>query len=94
MRYFMDISFRGAPYHGWQVQPGDVSVQGTLEAALTTLMRREVAVTGAGRTDAGVNARRMVAHVDLDIAPADTPRLIRSLNAIVRPDIVVNLSLI
>ena len=90
MRYFIDISFRGAPYHGWQVQPGDVSVQGTLEAALTTLMRREVAVTGAGRTDAGVNARRMVAHVDLDIAPADTPRLIRSLNAIVRPDIVVN----
>lgn len=86
----MDISFRGARYHGWQVQPGDVSVQGTLEAALATLARRPVAVTGAGRTDAGVNARRMVAHADLDLAPDRTPRLIRSLNAILRPDIVVN----
>lgn len=86
----MDISFRGARYHGWQVQPGDVSVQGTLEAALATLARRPVAVIGAGRTDAGVNARRMVAHADLDLAPDRTPRLIRSLNAILRPDIVVN----
>ena len=90
MRYFLDISFRGAAYHGWQIQPGDVSVQGALEDAFAMVLRREIAVTGAGRTDAGVNARRMVAHLDLDIAPDKAPGLIRPVNAICRPDVVIN----
>ena len=89
MRYFIDLAYRGAAYHGWQVQPGVVTVQQTLEEALAKLLRRPTPIVGAGRTDAGVNARRMIAHVDLpdDFAP-DT-RFIHSLNSICGPDIAV-----
>lgn len=90
MRYFLDISFRGASYHGWQIQPGDVSVQGTLEDAFKTVLRTPTPITGAGRTDAGVNAKHMIAHLDLQIEPDKAANLIRSVNAICRPDIVIN----
>ena len=63
-RYFIYLGYDGSAYHGWQVQPNGSSVQGTLERALSTVLRREVTVTGAGRTDAGVHARLMVAHFD------------------------------
>lgn len=88
MRYFLDISYNGAPFHGWQRQPGDISVQQTLEEALETILREPVAITGAGRTDAGVNARSMPAHFDWD-APLPS-RFISGINALVRPDISVN----
>ena len=57
MRYFMKLGYRGANYHGWQVQPQDTSVQQVIEEALATLLQKPTPVTGAGRTDAGVNAR-------------------------------------
>ena len=63
-RYFIRFSYDGTAYHGWQIQPNSVSVQETLQGALSTLLRREVEVVGAGRTDAGVHARMMVAHFD------------------------------
>lgn len=63
-RYFMHLAYRGAPFHGWQVQPGEVTVQSVLENALSTILRQPTPVTGAGRTDAGVNAAMMVAHFD------------------------------
>lgn len=88
-RYFMRLAYRGAPFHGWQVQPGAVSVQSVLEAALSTLLRRPTAVTGAGRTDAGVNAAAMVAHFDADPSVVDADRLPRAVNSIVGPDIAV-----
>ena len=72
MRFFMELAYRGAPFHGWQVQPHQVSVQSTLEQALSTLLRSTTALTGAGRTDAGVNARHMVAHFDV-AAPGEAP---------------------
>ena len=72
MRYFIELSYDGTAYHGWQIQPNGESVQGVLQRALSTLMRQEVAVTGAGRTDAGVHAAMMVAHVDLT-EPLPTP---------------------
>ena len=71
-RYFIYLSFNGAQYHGWQIQPNGITVQEVLEKALATLLRRETPVTGAGRTDAGVNARLMVAHFDAPI-PLDNP---------------------
>ncbi len=70
MRYFLQLSYDGTAYHGWQVQPNAPSVQQTLERALSTLLRRPVGVTGAGRTDTGVHASMMVAHFDV---PADEP---------------------
>jgi len=90
MRYFMRLSYCGAAYHGWQVQPHDVSVQQTLEQALATLLRQPTPVTGAGRTDAGVNARLMVAHFDTEAPIADIPRLLHSLNALLPSDIAVH----
>ena len=68
MRYFITFSYDGTRYHGWQIQPNGDSVQERLEWALSTLLRREVNVTGAGRTDAGVHARVMVAHFDFEEA--------------------------
>ena len=50
MRYFIQLSYRGAAYHGWQIQPHDNSVQETLEKALAVLLRYKVSVVGAGRT--------------------------------------------
>ena len=64
MRYFITFSYDGTVYHGWQIQPSGVSVQEVLQKALSTLLRTEITVTGAGRTDAGVHARTMVAHFD------------------------------
>lgn len=89
MRYFMRLSYRGAPFHGWQCQPGEVTVQSVIEAALSTVMRCDMKITGAGRTDTGVNARMMVAHFDTDTPIADTPRMVRNLNAIVGKDIAI-----
>ena len=64
MRYFITLSYDGARYHGWQIQPNGPSVQEKLQWALSTLLREDIQVTGAGRTDAGVHARMMVAHFD------------------------------
>ena len=65
-RYFIYLAYDGTAYHGWQIQPNGESVQECLMRALATLMRREVEVIGAGRTDAGVHASLMVAHFDSD----------------------------
>lgn len=90
MRWFMELAYRGAPFHGWQIQPGAVSVQGCLESALSTMLRRPVAVTGAGRTDAGVNARYMAAHLDLpDEVDPRSDAFIRSVNGLAGPYIAV-----
>lgn len=89
MRYFMELAYRGARFHGWQVQPGAVSVQSTIEDALAMLMRQEIKITGAGRTDAGVNASMMVAHLDLADDRLPTDRILRGLNSIVGKDIAI-----
>lgn len=85
----MHLAYCGAPYHGWQSQPNAVSVQSTIEDALSRYMRRPVAITGAGRTDAGVNARMMIAHVDLDIEPQECGQLVTALNSMVGRDIAI-----
>ena len=90
MRYFLDLSYLGARFHGWQVQPGVVTVQSTIEDALARLCRQPVAIVGAGRTDAGVNARRMVAHLDLPQAVEPSERFLHSLNALCGPDIAIH----
>lgn len=88
MRYFMDIAFDGTAYHGWQKQPKDVSVEETVERALSLLTREETEVVGAGRTDAGVHARQMVAHFDYN-GTMDTQDLCYKLNALLPNDISV-----
>ncbi len=88
MRYFITFSYDGTRYHGWQIQPNGDSVQERLEWALSTLLRREVNVTGAGRTDAGVHARVMVAHFDIEVA-IDCQQLCYKLNRLLPFDIAV-----
>ena len=91
MRYFIELSYDGTAYHGWQIQPNGESVQGTLQKALKTLLREEVPVTGAGRTDAGVHAAMMVAHVDIPTAvPVPAQQLVYRLNGILPHDIAIH----
>ena len=66
MRYRIDLSYEGADFCGWQIQPQEPSVQEALEKALGTLLRSKIQVTGAGRTDTGVSASCYVAHFDFD----------------------------
>jgi len=88
MRYFITLSYDGTRYHGWQVQPNGISVQGELQRGLSLLLRQPVAVTGAGRTDAGVHARMMVAHFDTE-TDIDCPQLAYKLNKLLPRDIAV-----
>ena len=66
MRYFIELSYDGTPFVGWQRQPSGDSVQSCLEDALSILFRKPLSIVGAGRTDAGVHAHQLFAHVDLD----------------------------
>jgi len=101
LRYFIELSYDGTSYHGWQVQPNGKSVQETLQHAFAILLRHETTVTGAGRTDAGVHATMMVAHFDSE-EPLPTPParegmeqtacdyLVYRLNGILPDDIAVH----
>ena len=89
VRHFINLAYLGAPFHGWQTQPDACSVQQTLEEALTMVLRTPVAVVGAGRTDAGVNASMMIAHTDLPCRVDEDSSLVRALNGIMGPSVVV-----
>jgi len=85
-RYRFAVEYLGAPFAGWQIQPGQATVQGELEKALEVCLRAPVAVVGAGRTDAGVHASGQVAHFECDAA-LDPRKVERSVNALT-PDSV------
>lgn len=87
-RYFIIFSYDGGAYHGWQIQPNAHTIQQTLEEALSLLLRGKYAVVGAGRTDTGVNALQMAAHVDLP-EDVDITQLKYKLNKILPQDIAV-----
>ncbi len=89
MRYFIELSYDGAAYCGWQRQPDAPTVQQTLEKSLSTLLREEVEVVGAGRTDTGVNASYYVAHFDSESGVKDCGQLVYKLNLILPHDIAV-----
>lgn len=93
MRYFIQFSYDGTAYHGWQVQPNAISVQQRLNEALSLLLRQNIETTGAGRTDTGVHAAMMVAHFDFQpqdgkVMP-ELSVLADKLNRILPPDIAV-----
>ena len=87
-RYFVYFGYDGTAYHGWQIQPNGNSVQAELQRCLSTLLREEITVTGAGRTDAGVHARKMTAHFDTE-QTIDCKQLAYKLNRILPNDIAV-----
>jgi tRNA pseudouridine38-40 synthase len=90
VRIRLDIAYDGTDFHGWAAQPGLRTVEGELSAALTTVLRlRSVALTCAGRTDAGVHARGQVVHLDVAELPEGTVRLARRLNGLLTRDLRV-----
>ena len=89
MRYFMRLAYNGANFHGWQTQPNATTVQETIEHAMSTVLRKPISITGAGRTDAGVNAAMMIAHFDCDSMPDDTAPLVRSSNSLLGKNIAI-----
>lgn len=80
MRYFLTLAYNGTPFHGWQRQPNAVSVQQTLEEALSTLLRQPITILGAGRTDTGVHAQQMMAHFDAELTPDTETNLVHLMN--------------
>jgi tRNA pseudouridine38-40 synthase len=88
LRYFIEFAYNGKNYCGWQYQPHSPSVQETLNKALSMLLRKEIDLMGAGRTDTGVHARQMYAHFDLEDT-FDANKLVLKLNAFLPKDIVI-----
>ena len=87
MRYFIEFSYNGKNYYGWQIQPKALSVQEVLQNALATLLRTPISLVGAGRTDSGVHARQMFAHFDFQEALSES--LVHKLNSFLPQDIAV-----
>ena len=87
MRYFAELSYKGTSYCGWQRQPNARSVEQTIEEALSTLLREEIDIVGAGRTDTGVHAAFYVAHFDTS-RPIDKPEdFVYHLNSLLPEDV-------
>jgi len=89
LRYFIELSYFGKAYHGWQNQPNSVSVQELLEKNLSKVLGWDVAIVGAGRTDAGVHAKHMFAHFDVENT-LDPELLIYKLNSMLPKDIAIS----
>ncbi len=87
LRYFIELSYNGKNYHGWQIQPDVVSVQEKVNHAVSTITQQKIEVVGAGRTDTGVHASQMFAHFDIEKELiGDVPH---KLNSLLPRDIVV-----
>ena len=88
MRYFIELSYNGKNYHGWQMQPDAISIQEKLNEALSKVWQETIEVVGAGRTDTGVHAKQMFAHFDVQSQVKE--EIVYKLNSILPNDIVVS----
>ena len=88
MRYFIELSFKGTNYFGWQIQPDAPTVQEKLNSSLSLLLREKIEIVGAGRTDSGVHAKLMIAHFDSDRVES-LDNLKHRLNSLLPDDISV-----
>jgi len=89
LRYFIELAYKGTNYHGWQYQPGAVSVQETINKSLSILLKTNIDIVGAGRTDTGVHAKQMFAHFDSEVELKEN-QLIQKLNSFLPNDIAIN----
>lgn len=86
-RYFLTLHYNGTRFNGWQSQPNAPSVQAHLEEKMSLLLRQPIALTGCGRTDAGVHAKNYVAHFDFE---GDFPKnWLSRINQLIGKDIVI-----
>ena len=88
MRYFIELSYNGKAYHGWQNQPKAISVQEVIEKGLSLILKEDTPIVGAGRTDTGVHAKQMFAHFDSDVTFEETD-LVFKLNSFLPNDIAI-----
>ena len=89
MRYFIYLSYNGKNYCGWQAQNNANSVQSELQTALSVVLKDDIQIVGAGRTDTGVHAKLMVAHFDFESEIVDFETLTKKLNGILPKDIAI-----
>lgn len=90
MRFFIQLSYNGTNYHGWQIQPNATSVQETLTKALSVILnKKDISIMGAGRTDTGVHASQMYAHFDYENS-IDSKTIVHKLNSFLPKDIAVS----
>jgi len=89
LRYFLKLAYHGKAYHGWQIQPNAFTVQEHINTQLSTLLRKEINIVGAGRTDTGVHAKEMYAHFDFASKIKDTESVVKRLNKMLSPHTVV-----
>ena len=89
-RYFIHFSYKGTNYHGWQIQSNGNTVQEELTKSMELVLRQKISLIGAGRTDAGVHAKRMTAHFDVEEPILETNKLISKLNNLLPYDIAVH----
>jgi tRNA pseudouridine38-40 synthase len=88
MRYFIELQYDGGAYCGWQRQPEQPTVQGTIEDAISKLLRKPTEIVGAGRTDTGVNASFYISHFDTT-EEIDCGQTVYKLNAMLPHDIAI-----
>ena len=87
-RYFIQLSYKGTNYHGWQVQPNAITIQSVLNKAFSTILREKIELTGAGRTDTGVHAKFFIAHFDSSVK-IETKTFIFRINCFLPFDIAI-----
>lgn len=92
MRFFIELSYNGTPFYGWQVQPQQVTVQGVMEEALGHLLKHSTPITGCGRTDTGVHARQFFAHFENEeaLSSDQLQQLAYKLNSFLPKEIVMH----
>jgi len=88
LRYFVELSYLGKNYHGWQVQPNVITVQEKINSAFSLILGTPIQVMGAGRTDTGVHASQMFVHLDSDLALSNETHLYK-LNSVLPDDIAI-----
>ncbi|MGV3508835.1 MAG: tRNA pseudouridine(38-40) synthase TruA [Sphingobacteriaceae bacterium] len=89
-KYFIELSYKGTSYHGWQIQPNAITVQEVLDKALSTFFRQKIDTVGCGRTDTGVHATQFFAHFEILSTESVFPeRSIQSINSLLPFDISV-----
>jgi tRNA pseudouridine38-40 synthase len=89
-RFFIELSYNGTAYHGWQIQPNALSVQECMDKALSVFFRQTIVTLGCGRTDTGVHASQFFAHFDLPEGDyANINSKVGSINSLLPYDIAV-----
>ena len=85
-RYSIELAYNGNDFYGWQIQPRQISVQQTIENALSKLFdAKKIDIVGCGRTDTGVHAKHYIAHVDLPSKWSPYSNLLSKKNLLIPP---------